>query len=534
MLVVKEVDEDSQAAQLGIVKGSRGRSIAGERVQKTDDLVAIVQALKAQKVPQVEVAFSPPPLVARLASRPFGMTVSHDRALGLYLVSEVSGVSAAAGVKAGMALTTVGGTDANTLRLTKLIELLRETPLPANLIFELVPGTQAEPDNSSKSSSLKRKAPDENGPPEEERPAKKSATETSNVKVDLSQPLGIFFDDCLVAKSVQEGSQAARAGVCKGWHALAADGEPLHKTADLVGRIKALKAQGVASTTVAFVHEATASAQAPMAEKTREEVAPKPRAAAHPAPEPQQEEALPEKRKTSDGGDGKAPPKKVRKLEVSEAETLEARIVLSEPLGIFFDDTLRAKDVQAGSQADKAGMRKGWRVCSIDGEALQTTKELVTRIKALKAKSVSAATLTFADSAAGVSAANSAQDQLAEMRRRAEEAEAKLAAAIQDHSPQQNGKASLDASVFTMNVDLSSPLGIFFDDKLTVKGVQEGSQAAKVGVSQGWRARSMDGDSFETPKALLTRIKALKAQGVAGASLAFLRCSAAEPNAAAS
>ena len=54
------------------------------------------------------------------------------------------------------------------------------------------------------------------------------------VSFDLSQSLGINFDAKLVAKSVQEGSQASQGGVCSGWRALSVGEVPVETTKELV------------------------------------------------------------------------------------------------------------------------------------------------------------------------------------------------------------------------------------------------------------------------------------------------------------
>merc|ERR1711957_817274 len=68
---------------------------------------------------------------------------------------------------------------------------------------------------------------------------------------------------------------------------------------------------------------------------------------------------------------------------------------LSQPLGIFFDDALLVKSIQEGSQASKFSIRQGSQVCSVEGESLKTTKELVAKVQALKAQGVMSVTLEF-------------------------------------------------------------------------------------------------------------------------------------------
>merc|ERR1712032_447010 len=79
-----------------------------------------------------------------------------------------------------------------------------------------------------------------------------SLTSDAPMLFDLSQPLGVFFDDTLVAKGVKEDSQAARLGICKGWRVRSVAGEPLSTTKELVTRIQTLKAEGMANVAIAF------------------------------------------------------------------------------------------------------------------------------------------------------------------------------------------------------------------------------------------------------------------------------------------
>jgi hypothetical protein len=82
-----------------------------------------------------------------------------------------------------------------------------------------------------------------------------------------------------------------------------------------------------------------------------------------------------------------APPAKLARSEV--------KVDLAQPLGISFDKECRAKNIQADSQAAKAGVAEGWKALAIDDTAVQTTKELVEHIKFSKSIAASHAFIVF-------------------------------------------------------------------------------------------------------------------------------------------
>merc|ERR1719324_2304766 len=86
-----------------------------------------------------------------------------------------------------------------------------------------------------------------------------SALQEKLVSFDLSQSLGINFDAKLLAKSIQENSQAAQAGVCIGWRALSVGSESVQTTKDLVTKVKALKADGTDKIGITFAFPASAA-----------------------------------------------------------------------------------------------------------------------------------------------------------------------------------------------------------------------------------------------------------------------------------
>ena len=112
---------------------------------------------------------------------------------------------------------------------------------------------------------------------------------------------------------------------------------------------------------------------------------------------------------------------------------------LSEPLGIFFDEDCGVKGVKEDAQAAKLGVCEGWKALSVAGTPLQTTKELVARVQALKAEGANSAVVAFSQ------------------------------------------------PPVERSIDLSRPLGIGFGDDLVVKAVQPGSQGSELGVQQGRR-----------------------------------------------
>merc|ERR1712232_86767 len=73
-----------------------------------------------------------------------------------------------------------------------------------------------------------------------------------SIDVDLTQPLGIFFDEALLAQEVQPGSQAFQLGVRSGWRLCSIAGEQVDKTDEFIAVVTTLKDQAVPSVDVAF------------------------------------------------------------------------------------------------------------------------------------------------------------------------------------------------------------------------------------------------------------------------------------------
>merc|ERR1711982_240247 len=109
------VQEGAQAAELGVRKGWRVRSIGGEALETTKGLVAKLKSLKSSGLSSAALAFSPPPLAASFDQRPFGFSVTCERSLGLAIVGEVSGIAEAQGIRAGAILTMVNGQEVTKL-----------------------------------------------------------------------------------------------------------------------------------------------------------------------------------------------------------------------------------------------------------------------------------------------------------------------------------------------------------------------------------------------------------------------------------
>ncbi|CAE7392215.1 unnamed protein product [Symbiodinium microadriaticum] len=176
------------------------------------------------------------------------------------------------------------------------------------------------------------------------------------LELDLSQPLGILFNKTLEAESVTEGSQAARLGVEAGWRAVSLAGEAFTNTRDLVARIQAMKADG--ATTVAAVF---AAPQSPDNGAAMEVVA------------------------EGDGEKRPAPAEEFREITMD----------LSQPLGISFTDDVVAKEVKEGSQAEKLGVGRLWKLTTAAGAPVATAKELVAKIKGLKSEGAKEVILRF-------------------------------------------------------------------------------------------------------------------------------------------
>jgi len=502
ILVVKDVEEGSQAARLGIAPGWKARSVDGESLQTTDAFVDRIMALKEQEDKTAEIAFSPPPLIASFDERPFGFSIKFDENLSLFVVDEASGLAVRRGVKVGMAITQVRGTDACTLPLSKLQALLGSVTLPANIMFECLPGMQSHV--SSVDTATKRATPGEDA--SEKPPAKFAKCE---IRLDLSQPLGIFFDKECCAKGVQEESQAAKAGVLEGWKACTVDDVAVETTKELVGRIKTLKGEGSTHARISFkraIDAATAGDTKPENGKASSAgfvagvVAP----AKAGDEKPENGKVL-----SADAGEGVA-----KEVAVALQEKLVS-FDLSQSLGINFDAKLLAKSIQENSQAAQAGVCIGWRALSVGSESVQTTKDLVTKVKALKADGTDKVGITFAFPASAADASGKTDAAMVTTA-------APVAAPAAPEASPDSGSSSASAHTKSVSFDLSLPLGINFDAKLVAKGVQEGSQAAKAGICIGWRALSVGDAAVQATKELVAKVKALKSEGIEKVDLSFV------------
>eukprot|EP00927_Polykrikos_kofoidii_P065316 TRINITY_DN61091_c0_g1_i1.p1 TRINITY_DN61091_c0_g1~~TRINITY_DN61091_c0_g1_i1.p1 ORF type:complete len:981 (-),score=240.57 TRINITY_DN61091_c0_g1_i1:73-3015(-) len=254
-LGVEDVQVGSQAFRLGVRKGWKALALDQERFTLTDDLVARVQSLKARGDMQISISFMPGPLEVVFKERPFGFSVGFDEATCRFEVGSVGGAAEKAKVEVGMSVCSVGGHSVKRLRRTEdVLDLLLSATLPVAVVFEgttapaltALPTAAAEADAASQGGEGKRADNGQGG----EALLPCSAVV---VKVSLAEPLGIFFDDELLAQDVQEGAQAWRLGVRPGWRALSVDGESLGTTEALVARLQGLRAQGdVAAVDVAF------------------------------------------------------------------------------------------------------------------------------------------------------------------------------------------------------------------------------------------------------------------------------------------
>merc|ERR1712039_154445 len=77
----------------------------------------------------------------------------------------------------------------------------------------------------------------------------------NEISMDLTQPLGITFDEVLRAKAIQEGSQAAKLYIRQGSQVCKVEGKPVEKTTELVAIVKALKASGQTSVKLEFLKQ---------------------------------------------------------------------------------------------------------------------------------------------------------------------------------------------------------------------------------------------------------------------------------------
>jgi hypothetical protein len=74
---------------------------------------------------------------------------------------------------------------------------------------------------------------------------------------------------------------------------------------------------------------------------------------------------------------------------------------------------------------------------------------------------------------------------------------------------------------FEVSVDLTKPLGVLFCQTLAAKAVKEGSQAAQLGVREGWRATQVRGEPVRSLSELNGKLRALKDRGILQVSIGF-------------
>lgn len=343
-LVAKSVQAGSQAAAGGVRAGWRARSIGGWELHSIEELKERIATLRTQGLKQAVIAFSPPALVVTFPERPFGLVLGKDPELGLIFVNEAAGNAHVLGVRPGAVISAVAGKDVTGMEYEDVTMLLRESELPAVVVFEQAvpePGS-AEPVKILDDSDTEKDSPnipitaasvqllDDSIELTVQAEVEERPLELKKLTLDLNEPLGVGFNDILEAKEVRPGSQADRLGIRVGWKAHMLAGKVVKSTKEFVALLKRLKEDSEQETSATFS-----------------------------APSEEAQEAAP------------------------EVQTFELN--LAEPLGVGFSDGLRVKEVKAGSQGASLGVCIGWKLLSIGDEKLASTKELVARVKALKA-----------------------------------------------------------------------------------------------------------------------------------------------------
>jgi hypothetical protein len=425
----------------------------GKKTDRTDDFVSKLKALKADGVPNTIVVFRPSPLEISFEERPFGFGVGFDESVNKFLVGDqMSEAAEAKGVKSGWAVTRIGGRSVAGLQLEDLIELLKQVALPANVVFEYVaPKVESVDIDPNEDDALeivespkRRKTELGNG----------SALDPISMEVDLSRPLGIFFDEALLAQDVQPDSQAAELGVRKGWRVCSIAEEDVDKTDDFVARVHTLKSLGMPRTIVSFIpvslkiafdlrpfgfpvgydeaagkfivgdqmsEAAEAKGVKPglavsriadrsvdgsdleeVIELLKQAVLPVIIVFDHVQKVPSDRSSPNADDPDEIGPDVDDPAENCKRREISlensaesEFDNISFDVDLTQPLGISFDEALLVQDVQPDSQAFRLGVRPGWRLCSIAGESVDKTDALVDVIKSLKAAAVPTVDVAF-------------------------------------------------------------------------------------------------------------------------------------------
>jgi hypothetical protein len=378
------------------------------------------------------------------------------------------------------------------------------------------------------------------------------------LKVDLSQPLGILFESDLTIKEIEDGSQASRLGAITGWRVTALGGKTLQTMVELESTIKSLKEWGVMQVNASFAPAGCSSHVLPEPLAVAE-------ASALGAAGPSSSAAsLPLGPAAGTGGGrcGALSKPTANATGREESSRTPFDFDLGQPLGIIFGDDLNAKVVQGGSQAEKFGVCKGWKVLSVDGEPLRTPREMEAHMNVLKAIGKRKARIVLTserhdryldDNYSKVSedSANDSNDGPARWETEGElgyqrrtipqeryqellQCTQRLYGMVRDApSESENSDDSSDASdtgalppsrslrPMKPLFDLSKPLGVLFGNKLAVRDVKADSQAEHLGIRKGLRATAVNGEAVHRLKALEAKILVLKSKGMSKVAIHF-------------
>jgi len=495
-LIAKDVMDNLQAFRLGVRAGCCVRTLAGKTLKDLDDLLTQLQSMKAAGEEKVVLGFSRVPSICVFNSRPFGFVVDMDPALGLFVVTSVSGLAKEQNVQAGLALTKIGNDDVTGWSEQQLVRALREGILPLTIWFETVPpagvldlanGSQEaaattqpiEVEDQTSSMHLRRdtiSAPAELMTVEQVVEAGPSRG-VREIEMDLGQPLGIFFDDALMVEDVHEKSQAANLGVQRGWRARLIGGQHVLGSDELVARIRALKEKGAPNVKLEFTLPPFTKTfyQRPFGFSV----------------------ALHKDTFVVGNVNGSAASEGIEKgmmltkvgaKEVSDL-TQDALVELlkTAPLPVEMHFAPAKLEVAACAVDPPVS------VVGLQPEPT-TNKDAVSPIEQLAACNE-----------------GSIKDGTKSIGKR--KTETKGIAGVGSEKEVQNGTS--------VKVDLTRPLGIFFDDNVAAHEVQPGSQAAELGVGNGWRALSIAGEPVHSTEDFVGRLQQLKAEGAADANILF-------------
>lgn len=387
----------------------------------------------------------------------------------------------------------------------------------------------------------------------------------ATLKVDLSQPLGILFESDLTIKEVEDGSQASRLGAIKGWRVTALGGKTLQTMVELESTIKSLKEWGVMQVNATFAPAGSSASSISYSQVHEPLALAEASATAVGATGPRSSAAsLSLCPAAGPGGDrcGTLSKPKANANGHEESSKKPLDFDLGQPLGILFGDDLYAKVVQGGSQAEKLGVCKGWKVLSVDGEPLRTPREMEAHMNVLKAigKRKARIVLTsekhdkYLDDNYSKASEDSTTDsndgparwetegELGYQRRQLPQERyqellqctQRLYGMVRDApSESENSDDSSEASdtgalppsralrPMKPLFDLSKPLGVLFGNKLAVRDVKAGSQAEHLGIRKGLRATAVNGEAVHRLKALEAKILVLKTKGTSKVAIHF-------------